>query len=264
MKVGICGDILRTYEGAAATGADYFETGFSRVATLGNEEYLQLCDVVNKKGFPILSANGFLPGEMILVGEKAVSNDALSEYLEKAFERNTAIGVKTVVWGSGATRIIPEGFDKDKAHEQLLNAGKLFGDTAEKYGVKIAIEPLNSKETNVFNTVKSAYEFAKELGHPAINVLADSFHMLAEKESFDTLKDYKDLLIHAHIAEGEWGNYDHRLIPDIKDEFDIKKFIFALKSFDYKGNVSIEASNRPGDWYENVKIGVEAIKTWLN
>ena len=56
--------------------------------------------------------------------------------------------------------------------------------TAEKSGVRIAIEPLNRYEADLFNTAREALAFIEDVGHPAIGLLLDTFHVNIEETSF--------------------------------------------------------------------------------
>jgi sugar phosphate isomerase/epimerase len=78
----------------------------------------------------------------------AVAHDDNLKYARTAFRRAETAGVKTIVFGSGGSRSIPENFSRDAAREQFINLCKQMAQSAEKYNVVISLEPLNSKECN--------------------------------------------------------------------------------------------------------------------
>ena len=90
------------------------------------------------------------------------------------------------------------------------------------------------------------------------------FHMMAESEKYDSLFDYKEEIFHAHIAEAKFGTNQVRLVPDTKDENNVKEFVETLKKIGYQGDISIEAQMRTGDWTFDMTEGLKALKAWVN
>src|SRR5690606_25425504 len=130
-----------------------------------------------------------LTGQEVDVGK-------IKEYLDGAFNRVSQLGAKTVVFGSGGPRKIPEGWDKEKAWEQLKDVAKITGDIAGKYDITIAMEPLNKGETNILNSVSEGYRFVQEVDHPNVKLLADFYHMRKESENLSVLKSVASQLVH--------------------------------------------------------------------
>src|SRR5690349_8262307 len=62
---------------------------------------------------PLYAVNVFIPGTIKVVGPE-VSEVALLSYVEIVFQRARAAGVNMIVWGSGGSRRVPDGFDKEK------------------------------------------------------------------------------------------------------------------------------------------------------
>ncbi len=249
------------WERASETGADYAEVSGWSYMQLDEFEFAAAEKNMKDSGIPIKTMNGLFIPELKLVGEDVTPAEEVKSYLEKCFARAERLGVKTAVWGSGKARSYEESFGRERAEEQLIETGIAVGDTAEKFGIRVAIEPLNHFETNIFYTVKEGAEFCRKINHPAVKLLADSYHMLVENESFDTLKDYSDVLIHAHIASGVAGRKDIREIPEKSDKYNIKAFLFALKDAGYNDTLTIEAGGKQ-DFILELKEGVEAIKSW--
>ncbi len=265
MKFGACGGILGlVYPLAKEIGFDYFETAFRDLPNMSEEDFQKCLDTVKEVGLPVLRANALFAGSVQFFGENAVTREALIENLKKGFERAKKLGIEIVVWGSGASRNIPEGVDKAEAETVLFDYANILADLAREHNMKIVIEPLCRYETNVFNTVKDSYEFLKKLDRPEVMVLADSYHMMVECEKYDTLKNYADMLIHAHIAEAKYDCKDIRLVPNMVDENNVKEFIYELKKIGYDETVSIEAALRSGDWKNDMTEGLAAIKKWAN
>lgn len=48
-----------------------------------------------------------------------------------------------------------------------------LGDVAAKYGITVVVEPLQTKETNLINTVAEGIEIVKKVDRPNVKCLAD-------------------------------------------------------------------------------------------
>ncbi len=265
MKIGACGSLLGlTYPLAKELGFDYMEIPFRDLGKITDEEFEQMLLKKQEIGLPVLKANAMLPNDFNLFGENAKTIQELHNFLEKGFNRAKQLGIEIVVWGSGPSRKYPENMVYQEVEDYLIKVCNIIADYSEKYGILVVIEPLNKGETNVFNTVKETYAFVKKLNRKTVKALADSFHMMAESESYDSLFDYKDEIFHAHIAEAKFGTNKIRLVPDETDENNVKEFVYILKEIGYKGDISIEAPLRTGDWKFDMTEGLKAIKSWLN
>lgn len=264
MKIGVCGSILGlTYPLAKEIGFDYFEIPFRDLGKISDEEFQQMLLKKQEIGLPVSRANAMIPNDYKLFGEEAKTNEEISEFLEIGFKRAKQLGVELVVLGSGASRKYPEEMDYQQVEKHLLEVCNIIADFSEKYGILVVIEPLQKGETNTFNTVKETCTFLKKLNRKTVKALADSFHMMAESENYDTLFDCKDEIFHAHIAEAKFGTNTIRLVPDEKDENNVKEFVDTLKKIGYQGDISIEASLRTGDWKADMEHGLKAVKSWL-
>jgi sugar phosphate isomerase/epimerase len=184
---------------------------------------------------PVEACNSFLPGNLKCVGPAPLHEDIL-KFGETAFRRAQMAGVKTIVFGSGGARAIPEGFSREEARNQFITLCKQLAPLAKKYNVVISLEPLNTKECNFVNSVAEGGEIVKAVNHENFRLLADIYHMLMENESPANITKYGDLLYHTHIAE-KTG----RSAPGVNKE-DFKPYFKALKDVKYEGRMAIECS----------------------
>jgi sugar phosphate isomerase/epimerase len=175
-----------------------------------------------------------LPGDLKVVGPE-VDTARLKAHLSGVFPRLAILGGAVVVFGSGGARKVPEGFDPKKARAQYLQAVVIASEEAVKHGLVIAVEPLNTGETNLINSVAEGLAIVREAARPGARLLADFFHMRKEKEPYGAIVEAGALMAHAHIARLEG-----RLIPQDAAEDEYGKFFAALKAAGYQGRVSVE------------------------
>ncbi|MDX9882753.1 MAG: sugar phosphate isomerase/epimerase family protein [Prolixibacteraceae bacterium] len=232
--IGVC---TRAANGnmLAEHGYSYIEEGVRGflVPQESEEKFNGLLSLAQKSKLPVIACNSFLPGNLKSVGEEAVHPEIL-EFAETAFRRAKIAGVKIIVFGSGGSRAIPEGFSGEKAREQFVSLCARMGPLAAKYDVTVVIEPLNKKECNFINSVSEGGEIVKKVKHPNIQLLADIYHMKMDHEGPESILKYGKFLRHVHIAEKEG-----RAAPGTHRE-DFRPYFEALKKVKYKGNISIE------------------------
>jgi sugar phosphate isomerase/epimerase len=196
------------------------------------EEKLSL---IRQSKLPVEACNVFLPGNLKCTGP-AIFHDDIAAWSETAFRRAKAAGVKTIVFGSGGARAIPEGFSKEEAKKQFIGLCSRISPIAKKYDIVISLEPLNRKECNFINSVAEGAEIVQAVDHKNFRLLADIYHMLMENESPAEIVKYGNLLYHTHIAE-KTG----RTAPGVNNE-DFIPYFKALKEVKFAGRMAIECS----------------------
>ena len=225
MKFGVCRglDDFDAIKSAATIGADFLECGFGSLARFDDSKFNECKSFLEELSFPCPVANGFIPGEMSLVGVD-IDYGSISDYLDKGFERARLLGVEKIVFGSGKARSYPEDFSKQKAEEQLLYFLNEFAlPRAEKAGCMIVTEPLRFCESSMIHTVSDGVGIAKKCNRDNIYTLADLYHVYGNSDNIDKMKGYNGLIKHAHIAEPVTRRY-----PDVADTDEIKSIYKAF------------------------------------
>jgi len=184
---------------------------------------------------PIAGYNCFLPNGVRMTGPDA--NLSLVEaYARRACERAAEMGSEFIVFGSGGARKVPDGWQREKADEQITACLRAIGPIAADAGVTIVMEPLNRGDTNVLNEIPETLEAVRRADAPGVAVLCDLFHFSLENEPLEHLDACRGLLAHVHIAEPDGR------VPPGPGMSDYRPFLRKLKEIDYDRRISIECT----------------------
>jgi sugar phosphate isomerase/epimerase len=257
MKFGICTS-FKSAPAVRAAGFEYIEENAQGLfqALVPDGVFTGLAEA-KSCGIPIPAANCLLPGSLRLTGP-SIDTLALQQYLNTLLPRARDVGIQTLVFGSGAARLVPEGFPRDQAFTQIVAFLRLAAPLAAAHGVTIVVEPLNSGECNIINTVAEAMDYVRAANTPAIKCLVDSYHVWKEQESLDGLRAalQAGAIAHVHLADlagrvapGESG-------PDVAAAY--REFFGALKRGKYTGNISVESS-----WPTDMALSAPRVREFL-
>jgi sugar phosphate isomerase/epimerase len=239
MQYGVCAD-PRVAPEVASAGFDFIELHVqNHLRTLeGDDAFQPALEAILSAPLPALAANCFLPASHKVTGPD-VDPLALERYAATAFGRAEEAGIRTIVFGSGGARQIPDGFDRDAAWKQLVWFGQLIGPLAQAHGITVVVEPLNRArgECNVLNSIGESARYVRAVDHPSVRLLADAYHWGLDNDSFGELVTNAHLLHHVHIA-----TVPSRLPPGGEECAAFSSFFHALILGGYDGPVSIEAS----------------------
>lgn len=192
---------------------------------------------------PILACNGFIrPAHLRCVGPEA-NHDLILEWSETTFRRMKQAGGKFIVFGSGGSRQLRDGWPKEKADEQFIALLKRMGPLAAAHDIVVTIEQLRAAECNYINRIAEGAALIRAAGHPNVRLLADLYHMASMGDTPADLKAAMDVVVHVEIAE-----LKGRTVPGISGD-DFRPFFKVLREAGYQGAVSIE-----GKW-EDAHLG---------
>lgn len=81
-----------------------------------------------------------------------------------------------------------------------------LGPTLDEFGVTLAIEPLNRYETYFLNTTADAVRLCREVAHPRVGILFDTYHAnIEEKTLSEAIVEAGPFLRHFHSCENDRG-----------------------------------------------------------
>lgn len=237
MRLGVCSNAITSATALAASSAAYVEENVQAflVPRDADEAAWQArLAAARACAKPLAKANGFLPGDLPCVGPK-VDRPAIRQWALTAFRRAREAGIAIIVFGSGGSRRIPEGWAPAEARRQFVDLLRELGPLAAAEGVTLVVEPLNTGECNFINTVAEGADIVREANVAGVRLLADIFHMLRNQERPESIVAAGALLAHAHVAERK-----DRTAPGVAGD-DFRPFLRALVQTGYRGDLSIES-----------------------
>ncbi|MGC9454598.1 MAG: sugar phosphate isomerase/epimerase family protein [Phycisphaerae bacterium] len=234
MNIGVCakpGDLPEEVE-----GLDYIETtvGHLLCPLEGEDTFDQRRREAESAPCPVTAANCLIPGDLKTTGPD-VDKDKLDEYMQTVLRRAQVAGLQILVFGSGGSRRVPDGFPAGEALEQLTAHLRRWAPMAQDCDVTLVVEPLNTGECNIINAVHAGAELVRQVDHPNVRLLADTYHMAMEREPALNIRQAGALIAHAHCADSQGR------VPLGLGKEDHGAYFKALKAVGYDGGVSIEA-----------------------
>lgn len=158
--------------------------------------------------------------------------------LRDLVEFAAAVGAPLVTIGSFRGRLAGYGPGARERLVAVLRAAALY---AGERGVRLALEPLNRYESDVVNTAEQGLALAQEVGHPALGLLLDTYHVNIEESSWT--EPFRrlmaaGLLWHVHLGD------NNRLAPG-RGLIDFPAVVATLRQVGYDGFLSAELLARP-------------------
>jgi sugar phosphate isomerase/epimerase len=234
MRIGLCASLKPAI--APPPDLSYLEPKVAETLCPrgSDQEFAQCRQAVRACGLPVEALCVLFPGDMPLTGP-AVDEARIDQYIGAVCRRAGELGIVRVVFGSGGARKVPDGFDKAAAARQLVAHMRRWGPLFAAARSILVLEPLNKTETNIVNSVAEGAALVRQVAHPAVRLLADTYHMSMENEPPQAIVDAGELIWHVHTAQR-----DGRLPLGVGTE-DQRPYFAALKRIGYDGRVSIEA-----------------------
>jgi len=245
MKIGICVNLPApdgepkgpdTIALASELGYDYVELPLAPLAELDESGYRRVREKLGEASIKCETFNIFFPARVRLTGENR--DEALvAEYIGRALERAGEVGAKIVVFGSSGAKNVPEGFLHEKAFWQIVETMKTAAAAAAKNGVRIAIEALNRKESNIILNLTDSERLMAAVDEPSVKMLFDYYHFAVESDSFELLSRLvkENHIIHTHFADPMRRAYPIEASPEFENVFN------TLRGAGYDARCSLEA-----------------------
>lgn len=229
--IGWCGPLDRAADMHQA-GLDYIEAQLVPMNLENDIAFEEAKARVRELPLPALAMSYLFPHDFRLVGpEKNVARNRA--YFDRVVVMLALAKSRIVVLGSGWTRNRPPDWTQAQTEDEFLQALTWCADALKGVGTTLVIEPLNTKESNLVNSVADGVRLARQLNREEVRGLADFYHMDEENEPLATLSDQGDWVRHIHLAD------TGRLNPGT-GSYDYPSFFKHLKTSGYRGLLSAE------------------------
>ncbi|MBV9083812.1 MAG: sugar phosphate isomerase/epimerase [Acidobacteriaceae bacterium] len=176
-----------------------------------------------------------IPGGLSVIDEDAGIRRKTKQHLEDCVRTAAEMGGRLIA----GPLYSPVGYlpGRRRTRDEWKRAVESFqqlGPMLDNYGVTLAIEPLNRYETYFLNTVSDAVLLCREIGHPKVGILFDTYHAnIEEKNIADALRQAGSYLKHVHSCENDRG------IPG-SGHIEWPAIVEALRQLRYEGWLTIE------------------------
>lgn len=237
MRFGVCFDLEKVGL-LEKLGYDYIEGHVTTVAAMADADFEALAARLDQSKVKCEACCVLFPGSIKVTGPE-YDELKIAKYLDGAFARLERLGVESVVFGSGGARRVPDGFDRARAWHQLIKTGRILAEKAGEHGLCIALEPLNTGETNILNLQMECLDLVADVDRPTFRILSDFYHLWLGKEGRNEVAACRGLLQHTHIA-----NPIGRVSLAESDEVSYDGFFAGLADIGYAGRISFEGGLR--------------------
>lgn len=243
MKVGIStwlwtprftNDDVDLIHKVADIGFDWIEFPLEEINQFDYEKIGAAC---RRRGLSV-SLTAVLRLDRDLTVDDPARNHAALTYLQHCVDAVTALGGNRVGGGiyGGVGRIwraTPE--QRRRALERVAHHLRAVGRYAAEKGVVFGVETLIRFRSSFINTVAEALELVALVDSPAIQVMADTFHMnVEEKDVARAIEQIGAHLVHVHANEND------RTTPG-SGHMDWHGIRAALRKIGYNGALVIES-----------------------
>jgi sugar phosphate isomerase/epimerase len=122
----------------------------------------------------------------------------------------------------------------DRTRDDFLESLREVSDHALSVGAVVYLEPLNRFEDYVVNTLEDAAWYVKEVGSPALAIIADTFHMsIEERDIGAAIREHAPLIKHIQLGDS------NRLEPGA-GHYNWDETLDALEDIGYDGWLAME------------------------
>lgn len=149
-----------------------------------------------------------------------------------------AVGAPLVTIGSFRGKLAWVGQDGCASLAEILRRA---AEVATTEGVRLALEPLNRYEADLINTAEEGLAFVKTVGHPALGLLLDTYHVNIEEASWEA--PFRRLMQAGRLWHVHLG--DNNRLPPGDGMIDFPALVRSLRCLGYTGTLSAELLARP-------------------
>lgn len=175
--------------------------------------------------------------------------------LDELVDLAGALGAGVVTVGSFRGRSVG---DRTSSLSLLAEILRQAGERAAVQGVRIALEPLNRFEADLIHNTAQALAYLKQVDHPAVGLLLDTFHVNIEESSWT--QPFREAMAAGKLYYVHLG--DNNRLPPGCGLIDFPAILKALQQAGYTGWLSAELLCQP-DPDSAGRLNSQAMRKWL-
>ena len=241
------------YEGIEVAAFTFVKEGVEEISP---EKRNEMVSVMKDAGLECAGIHWLLappPEGLHFTTPNVIVRQKTVDYLDKLIDFCGDLGGPCMVFGSPNQRGTT-GISVEEAKKYFAEGLAKLADHAQQRGVKILVEHLPRYATDVINTLAEALELARQINHPAIQIVFDFHNAVDETEPFDVLlRKYYENIEHIHIQEMDGKHLGMGTAAN-----DYVKAFQTLKDLKYDKWISLEVFDfSPG----GRKIAEESMRT---
>jgi len=193
---------------------------------------------LNRLGLGATAVTVMTPEANPVSPDPAVRKAAL-EHLKWAIRCTSAIG-GNILCGPihSALGIFTGDGPTEDERKRACDVIREAADEAKAANIRLAIENICRFECYVLTTASDALAMAKQVNHPSVGILYDTFHAnIEEKDPVKALELIAPYLIHFHVSENDRGTPGTGHVP-------WDSLFAVLRKHNYSGWLTVEAFGR--------------------
>jgi sugar phosphate isomerase/epimerase len=222
---------------AKRAGFEYVELALQDVLGLSDQEFDRLAAELKRLELRALSGYNPIPAELKIVGP-GIDRTKQDPHLTLVVRRAATLGLSYLVFNSGASWRVPDGFARDEAQAQLVDFARRFAAAAAERDITVLVSPLRSTDSNVMTTIAETVAFVKTVDRPNVAMMVDYSFLRIQNDNPSALLSAGRLLRHVHVANPA---ATPRAYPMDEKESDYASFFSVLKRIGYRGGLSVHA-----------------------
>jgi D-psicose/D-tagatose/L-ribulose 3-epimerase len=237
-------------EKAAKLGFDILEIAASPISYYSDKQITELKACAAGNGIILTAGHGPSNEQNLSSSDPAVRRNAkvfFTNLLKRLYKLDIHLigGAIYSYWPVDYTKPLDKKGDWERSVESVREIAKV----AEDCGVDYCLEVLNRFENYLLNTAEEGVTFVKQVGHPSVKVMLDTFHMNIEEDSIGgAIRTAGAYLGHLHTGEC------NRKVPG-KGRVPWGEIGEALSDISYNGGVVMEPFVKMGGTVgSNIKV----------
>ncbi|OQB96361.1 MAG: Xylose isomerase-like TIM barrel [Spirochaetes bacterium ADurb.Bin110] len=189
---------LSEIEQAKEQGFQIVQLPVTEIMRLDDHTFIDIKEHLLKTGLSLEVFESPLP-KGVNTTERGFNIYAWIEYLKKAIGRISELGCKTLVWGDGQARILPQEGEATVLKENFNQFLFMVAEITDKKDIVFCLEPLGPKKTNFLNSLEEVVGVLGSVGKKNLAITIASSDIIETNMRTEDVLHYRDLIAHAYL-----------------------------------------------------------------